>query len=208
MIEKISKFLAFFLLLFNQSCNEQIKKRFLPTQKDFSKNNPGHTILTIQIVDKTSDDSLEQVVFENIINKLDVDSANDDKEYEILKNMSLGRQSIFATRVIEDEVDNGGFNQYFYNSSGQYAEEARVGFELIGASKHSMLTQRAMDIVLKNAKYLKQFKDGTLKSFSKSYENNPFNEVDSLYYELEKTEDVAKLKIKYIREHRDQFIDK
>jgi len=107
-------------------------------------------------------------------------------------------------------LTNGGFNQYFYNfaSSGQYAEEARDGFKLINAFKHSDLTQKAMDIMLKDANRLSKFKDGTLKSFSESYENNPLNPLDTEFYTLNKPEDTSKLRIKYIRDHISEFVDK
>ena len=117
---------------------------------------------------------------------------------------------MFATWGLEGEVNNGGFNQYFYNftSSGQYAEEARDGFELIGANKLADLTQRAMDMMMKNAEHLSKFKDGTLESFSKSYENNPLNDFDDEFYKLDKTENISQLRINYIKAHKSEFIDK
>jgi hypothetical protein len=188
----------------NDSANEQILKSF----EDY-KNRPIHSVLTMEILDSVSDDNLEQTIIDNLYAKLKADTSY-EKQYDIIKSLSAGRQAVFATWGLEGEVNNGGFNQYFYNfaSSGQYAEEARDGFKLIGANKLADLTQRAIDMVMKNAKHLSKFKDGTLESFSKSYEDNPLNDFDDEFYELDKTENISQLRIKYIKAHKDQFIDK
>jgi len=186
------------------SINEQISKSI----EDFN-NRPVHSVLTMKILDSVSDENLEQTIIDNIYAKLETDTSY-EKQYGIIKSLSAGRQAVFATWGLESEVNNGGFNQYFYNftSSGQYAEEARDGFKLIGASKLADLTQRAVDMVMKNADHLRQFKDGTLESFSKSYVDNPLNDLDEEFYELDKIENISQLRIKYIKAHKDEFIDK
>jgi uncharacterized membrane-anchored protein YjiN (DUF445 family) len=183
--------------------NQQVDKSI----EDFLKR-PIYSVLTVNILDSVENDKLEQTIIDNILSKLDSNDSS-EKQYEIIKSLSKGRQSIFSTWVLEGEVNNGGFNQYFYNfaSSGQYAEEARDGFKLINAIKHAALTQKAIDVILKNAKKLSKFKDGTLESFSKSYENNPLNPLDNEFYGLGKIENLSELRIKYIRDHLLEFID-
>jgi hypothetical protein len=183
--------------------NQQVDKSI----EDFLKR-PIYSVLTVNILDSIENAKLEQTIIDNILSKLDSNDSS-EKQYEIIKSLSKGRQSIFATWVLEAEVNNGGFNQYFYNfaSSGQYAEEARDGFMLINAIKHAALTQKAIDVILKNAKKLSKFKDGTLESFSKSYENNPLNALDNEFYTLAKIENLSELRIKYIRDHLSEFID-
>ena len=137
-------------------------------------NRPVYSTLTASILDSISDEMLEQTIIDNILRKIETTKSY-EKQFKIIKSLSRkGRQAIFATWTLEAEVNNGGFNQYFFNlaTSGQYAEEARDGFILISANKHADLTQRAIDVILKNAKTLSKFNDGTLESFSKSYENN------------------------------------
>jgi hypothetical protein len=188
--------------------NEDINKQIDQSLEDFIKR-PIYSVLTTRILDTIRDDRLEQTIIDNIFSKLE-STESSEKQYEIVKSMSVGRQAIFATWGLEAEVNNGGFNQYFYNfaSSGQYAEEARDGFKQIGAIKHSNLTQKAIDVMLKDAKRLSKFKDGTLESFSKSYENNPLNPLDNEFYALSKIENLSKLRIKYIRNHKSEFVDK
>lgn len=184
--------------------NEQINNSI----EDFMKR-PIYSVLTIKILDSVNDNNLEQTIIDNVYTKLDSGNSY-DKDYSIIKSLSKGRQAIFATWGLEAEVNNGGFNQYFYNfaSSGQYAEEARDGFKLLSASKYSKLTQKAIDTMMKNAKHLGKFRDSTLESFSKSYEDNPLNDLDKEFYGLDKVENLSKLRIKYIKEHKAEFIDK
>ena len=65
-----------------------------------------------------------------------------------------------------------------------------------------------IDMVIKNVKHLSKFKDGTLESFSKSYEDNPLNDFDNEFYELDKNENISQLRIKYIKSNKAEFIDK
>jgi hypothetical protein len=47
--------------------------------------------------------------------------------------------------------------------------------------------------------------DEGIESFSKSYENNPLNNLDNEFYELDKIERLDDIQIKYIRNNKDQF---
>jgi hypothetical protein len=203
----LSSLLSFFGCKGQSKEKDKVNQQVDRSIEDFLKR-PIYSVLTINILDSISDDKLEQTVIDNILCKLNSDDSS-EKQYELVKSLSIGRQSIFTTWVLEAEINNGGFNQYFYNftSSGQYAEEARDGFTLINAIKHAALTQKAIDVILKNAKKLSKFKDGTLESFSKSYENNPLNPLDNEFYTLAKTENLSDLRIKYIRDHLSEFID-
>ncbi|MEO7045691.1 MAG: DUF4375 domain-containing protein [Ferruginibacter sp.] len=190
--------------LSKESLNDQISK----SMQAFN-NRPIHSVLTMKILNAVSDEDLEQTIIDNLYAKFEAD-ADYEKQYETIQSLSAGRQAVFATWGLEAEVLNGGFNQYFYNftSSGQYVEEARDGFVLIGSNTLADLTQRAMDMMMDNAEYLGKFRDGTLESFSKSYENNPLNNLDNEFYELVNNEDISQLRINYIKAHKFEFIDK
>jgi hypothetical protein len=51
---------------------------------------------------------------------------------------------LFAIRLAESEINNGGFSQFFYNSSGIVAPEATEGFEAIGMPKTAALLEEAL----------------------------------------------------------------
>jgi hypothetical protein len=102
-------------------------------------------------------------------------------------------------------VNNGGFNQFYFNSSGQYAEMSEFGFKTIGAEKFSELTKRANKIYIENKERLEEFDDGTMESFSESYKDNPLNDLDTEFYELYESEKIGDLRIKYIRDNISEF---
>ena len=79
---------------------------------------------------------------------------------------------------------------------------------MVGALKFADLTTRANDIFKKENKKITKHQDGTLEGFSKSYEDNPLNKFDDEFYDLEKSENLQKLQVDFIRKNKAQFVDK
>ena len=93
-------------------------------------------------------------------------------------------QHVLAVQVLDGEVRNGGFAQYFFNSSGNNWPSALAGLEAIGATKHLALLQTICD----------QFPDSKpstdhdarqdqLASIVRRHED-PFSEQDSAWYKI------------------------
>jgi len=57
-----------------------------------------------------------------------------------------GQRAFYALHWTISEVSNGGFHQYFYNSTGYLAPEAITGAELLGASEYANVIRRATSI--------------------------------------------------------------
>ena len=161
--------------------------------------------LTGEIIAQTPDDQLLTVVYDNIESKF---PRNYRKEYKTLMTLSEGRQAIYIIWYVEGEVNNGGFNQFYFNSSGQYAQLAPEAFKLVGAEKYAELMQRANNTYRSNEKSIRKSHDGTLEGFSESYKDNPLNELDHEFYKLYKTEELRQLQISFRRNNADQFTDK
>ena len=51
----------------------------------------------------------------------------------------------YITQQVEAEVNNGGFSQFFFNSSGNFSGEMVSAFEEIGAVQTAQICQRALD---------------------------------------------------------------
>ena len=52
---------------------------------------------------------------------------------------------IFFNQNLEREINNGGFDQFFVNSSGDYAHETLGSLKLVGAEKTAAILQQAID---------------------------------------------------------------
>ena len=118
----------------------------------------------------------------------------------------LMSNSIFSIWMLQAEVNNGGFNQFYYNSSGQFSEMAKDGLEYIGAEKFAELVEKANKTYSDIKDELESKDDGTIESFSESYEDNPLNDFDDKFYELEESENLDSLQIVFIRKNKEEFI--
>ena len=67
-------------------------------------------------------------------------------ELRHLSAATPGQQALYATTVFLREVDNGGLEQFFYNSSGLYTEAVRVGLRLLGAAQHLAALEAAIGL--------------------------------------------------------------
>jgi len=60
--------------------------------------------------------------------------------------LSHAEKKYFAVGMLEGEVYNGGFDQYFFNSSSSYYSDAEAGLEEMGAMQALSLLRRAKQI--------------------------------------------------------------
>lgn len=67
-----------------------------------------------------------------------------DKHDTRPREMSQQELGFLAVRQLEAEVNNGGFDQYFFNSAGSYASDALWGLHAIGAGVSASILERAM----------------------------------------------------------------
>ena len=54
---------------------------------------------------------------------------------EHLERLSAEEQVFYICNLLEEEVNNGGFDQFLYNSSGDYAGRVEECLRIIGANK-------------------------------------------------------------------------
>jgi hypothetical protein len=161
-------------------------------------------VLTEEIIDKTPDDELVQVVFDNLSTKFPKDYS---KMYETVVSFSKGQQVIYAIWRLAAEVNNGGFNQYYFNSRGQYSKLTPDALRLVNADRFADLAERANKIFEVENEKIAKHQDGTLEGFSKSYEDNPLNDLDKEFYHLDQYDALDKLQIQFIRANKSEFID-
>ncbi|WP_026308565.1 DMP19 family protein [Spirosoma spitsbergense] len=208
--------ILFVLSLTLLSCSEQRKKRATTTTTDTMnaqmiesienfKKRQIHSNLTAEIIDTTPDSMLLQTVFDQLSTKLPEDYQ---KEYQTVTNWTKPQQAIYIIWVLEAEVNNGGFNQFYFNSSGQFADLTVDALTRVGAKKFADLAASANEIYKANKEEIARHQDGTMEGFSESYEDNPLNKLDDEFYDLSSKENLQKRQIAYVRSHKEYFIDK
>lgn len=169
------------------------------------KNRRIYTELSVEILATIPDDKLEQAIMDYISTKAtDYQTILSD-----VSNLSAGFQMMYSTWVLEGQVNNGGFNQFFFNSSGQFADMALRSLNLIGASDYYQILRRAIEIhelEKKNLMLQDLYKQGSLKAFSESYKLTHLGECDDAFYQL--NDHLSELRINYIRSHPEDFVGK
>jgi hypothetical protein len=83
-----------------------------------------------------------------IVDGLSAEMGGEDlpDEEDVLAEASPGQRAIYALTAADGEVNNGGFEQFFFNSSGALMHEAIEGAELIGASQQAEILRKAATI--------------------------------------------------------------
>lgn len=165
------------------------------------KNRKRYAALNPEVLGSVPDSELAQVIIDFIDCKV---QRAGGRERTALDALSPGFRAVYSTWWIEAEVNNGGFNQYFWNSAGAFARDAVLGFDLIGLPRLARLVERAIAIRDEDAAKSKKYKGrGTAEAFSESYEGNRLNDLDREFGTLEA--EVSATRVRYIRANLDLF---
>jgi hypothetical protein len=110
-----------------------------------------------------------------------------EKETEIVATFSEPCQTVYACGAIWNEVMNGGFNQVIFNGTMKHALIAFQGFERLGLIALRNALVKGCQIYDTNKEQLSAFNDGSVDSFSESYELKLFDDVDREFVEEDKS---------------------
>lgn len=119
---------------------------------------------------------------------------------------NASQRGLVYMAVLDEEVYNGGFNQYFHNTRGENAAEAAAAFERADAADLADLVRRAHACFDGCREERERQWDGTASGYRRSCENDPFDPFDKAYYALTKGDRSAKVLAGFIRNHADDFI--
>ena len=169
---------------------------------DVWNNRKRYASFDLQTLHEIQDEQLEQAILDYIFAKLDADYA---KAGEILRGLSKGFQAVYVSWLVEAEVMNGGFNQYFWNSSNQFAEATAAALREIGAPQAAILMEQALTLAIAEIPTMKKFRlEATLEAFSESYKHTELNHLDAPFCEL--AMGFPALRLRYIRANEALFV--
>jgi Domain of unknown function (DUF4375) len=66
----------------------------------------------------------------------------------IMEGLNAFEKAVHLTRLVDMEVKNGGFNQYYFNTQGVYEEATLRAYELIDAQNYLAVFQTAAEQAL------------------------------------------------------------
>jgi hypothetical protein len=160
--------------------------------------------LTPEILQATPDADLEQTVLDYIFRT--IDRSGEDAAV-VVPALPEGLQMVFATWLVESEVSNGGFPQYFWNPSGEFAVEALYGYRMLGAQRHAATLETALATYIRERPQLERFRGGgTAEDFAAWAAFSALATLDWQFWSLATAEDPHALRIGYIRTHPEEFV--
>lgn len=166
------------------------------------KNRTIYSSLDPEILATIPDDKLEQAIVDYVYTKIGDDWDNHREAVDSLPDSFRG---VFATWWLEAEVNNGGFNQFFWNPYGYWAEDAISAFYEYGADEYAEVTKKAVTMFLLEVDAHKEFRElGTLEAFSESYKHTELGDLDDEFWDI--GEDLSQIRVSYIRNNPEKFV--
>lgn len=106
----------------------------------------------------------------------------------------------FVTQTLEQEVNNGGFSQFFYNFSGDVSNELVDAFTKIGALKTAEICKKALSVFNGKVPTERDEREKLLDSLDC---DNVLSECDYAFYDYE--DDLEALNHEYLMKYREFF---
>jgi hypothetical protein len=144
---------------------------------------PQFRELSVELLTSISADEVGSAIVQHV--ELLAAEGEEEDRAAVIQGLPAGTLAIYTTYLVDFEVNNGGFNQFFWNPSGEFAGSALAGYELLGAEEYAAVMRAAIATHETERDLLAPFyENDTLEAFSQSYKHTALNEVDQRYYGL------------------------
>ena len=116
---------------------------------------------------------------------------------EWFKSLTLLQQICFPTQWLCNEVYNGGFHQYFGNTTGLHAPEAVSGFRVLGLDDIAEIAEKAISVFGNDYPRDRAVREAFLDGIEGDdiSEWNPFFKLDDVFYEAIKQSKIMSIYI-------------
>ncbi|HEY2852957.1 MAG TPA: DUF4375 domain-containing protein [Gemmatimonadaceae bacterium] len=137
--------------------------------------------LTPELLASLSADEVADAIVQHVLHRL---AGAWGREAPILRALPAGVRAIYTTWLVDAEVNAGGFQQFFFNSSGQYAGDALAGYELLGAEEYAAIMRSAIATFEIDHQRLAEAEADDPTTFADSPVHGALREIDQRYYAL------------------------
>ncbi len=127
-----------------------------------------------------------------------------DQKYERVGKEQLSNEElvVLAVEALEREVNNGGYEQFFFNSSNEFASIVVDALNRIGCDDAAALTQRAIDCLQIDGPISAEAIELVLEEENDEREKR-LNGCDDQYYEI--AGDLAGPLLRFIKSNKDKI---
>lgn len=147
------------------------------------------------------DSTLEETLFGWCLERIAAEDSLFEQDREILVRLPAGYLDLYATRVIEEELEEGGIAQALGGSSRRFLDDAILAYRRFGAEGHARLLRRAQG-TLRHGRGIGTWKDG--EDLIEQPPDSASRELDRRLARLR--EDVPQLRRLWIRRHLRRFL--
>ena len=128
------------------------------------------------------------------------EKSKNDKDFESLNEYE---KNVIFIEMLEGQVNNGGFDQYFFNSTGEYAYETLKALEEINANQTAKILNSAIKAfptlpVPKDTEQRRELMEDIPDNISENWDK-----LDDEFYEY--PENLAGLVIEYVKTNKKEF---
>ena len=122
---------------------------------------------------------------------------------EALEKLSESQKIFYYNQELQREINNGGFNQYFYNSSGECGHQTIISLRQINAIKTAAILQLAIDQFPNSIVPKDQSERWEILEKIEEKAEEVWEQLDKRFLEYE--DNLYDLNIEFIKQHRSSF---
>lgn len=122
---------------------------------------------------------------------------------EDMSVLSDAERIFYITQTLEMEVNNGGFSQFFFNSSGDFSNELVGAFTAIGANTTAGICQKAIDAFGRDIPVDRDERQEMLDELESDELNEILEECDSAFYDYE--DNLNELNYDFVMKNKESF---
>jgi hypothetical protein len=162
---------------------------------DFSKifdkvlHRPIHSRLTDDLIKKTPDEDLTQLIFDNINIQVNNKRKSDG---ELYSGLTTGLKIIYSTYILETQIFNGGFGGFYFNTGCELNQFLERDLIAMGAESLADIVRRANEL---NELIL-----------ADQAEPEKLHPLDIEFHKLIEVDSLEARRVTYIKESTEQFI--
>lgn len=121
-----------------------------------------------------------------------------------LQKLPLAIKYAYLVYTYECEINNGGFDQFYFNSIGYEVFEIQKGLEFFDLIKNKMLLDKSLELLKQKIDIKNYYELSSKQELPTEDFEEEFNELNSQFYDYsEKIEEIIN---EYLNKHREDLI--
>ncbi len=121
-----------------------------------------------------------------------------------LKKLPLAIKYTYLIYTYECEINNGGFDQFYFNSIGYEVFEIQKGLDFFGLNKNKALLDKSIELLKQKIDISKYYELSSKRELPTEDFENEFSELDSQFYDY--PENIKDIINEYLDKRREDLI--